>query len=66
MSIEVNGKKVDFVKNETVENLLKRVKYSFPLVVVKINDEVVPRSDFSEVFIPDNSKISVVHMISGG
>lgn len=66
MSIEVNGKKVDFVKNETVENLLKRVKYSFPLVVVKINDEVVPRSNFSEVFIPDNSKISVVHMISGG
>ena len=66
MSIEVNGKKVDFVKNETVKDLLSRVKYSFPLVVVKINNKVIPRSDFSEVIIPDNSKISVVHMISGG
>jgi len=66
MSIIVNGRKIDFVKNETVKDLLKRVKYSFPLVVVKINDKVIPRSDFSKVVVPDNSKIDVIHMISGG
>ena len=66
MSIEVNGKEVKWIKDETVKELLKRVKYSFPLVVVKINDKVVPRSNFSDVIIPDNSKISVIHMISGG
>jgi len=64
--IEVNGKQFDFVKNETVKQLLSRMKYTFPLVVVKINDKVVPRNDFSEIIIPDNSKISVIHMISGG
>ena len=66
MSIEVNGRKVDFVENETVKDLLKRMKYTFPLVVVKINDKVVLRKDFLEVIIPDNSKVAVVHMISGG
>jgi len=66
MSITVNGKKTDFVKDETVKDLLSRVKYSFPLVVVKINNKVIPRSKFSEVVVPDNSKISVIHMISGG
>jgi thiazole synthase/sulfur carrier protein len=66
MSIEVNGKKVDWVQDETVKDLLKRVKYSFPLVVVKIDDKVVLRSDFSNVKIPNNSKVSVIHMISGG
>ncbi|HEC72347.1 MAG TPA: sulfur carrier protein ThiS [Thermoplasmatales archaeon] len=66
MSIIVNGRKIDFVKNETVKDLLKRVKYSFPLVVVKINDKVIPRSDFSKIVVPDNSKIDVIHMISGG
>ena len=66
MSIEVNGRKVDFVENETVKQLLNRMRYTFPLVVVKINDKVVPRKDFSEVIIPDNSKVAVVHMISGG
>lgn len=66
MSIEVNGRKVDWVENETIKQLLKRMRYTFPLVVVKINNEVVPRKDFSDVKIPDNSKVAVIHMISGG
>jgi thiamine biosynthesis protein ThiS len=66
VSIEVNGRKVDWVENETIKQLLKRVKYTFPLVVVKINKEVIPRKDFSNVVVPDNSKIDVIHMISGG
>lgn len=66
MSIEVNGKNVDWVKNETVEKLLKRMNYTFPLVVVKINEKVVPKQDFSKTIIADKSKIAVIHMISGG
>jgi len=59
MSIEVNGKHAEWVKNETVEQLLKRMKYTFPLVVVKINEKVILKKDFK-------SKIAVLHMISGG
>lgn len=66
MSIEVNSRKVDWVENETVSQLLKRMRYIFPLVVVKINDKVVPKRDFSNVIVPDNSKVAVIHMISGG
>ena len=64
--IEVNGRKVEWVKNETVKELLKRVRYTFPLVVVKIDDMVVPKDSFSEKIIPDESRIAVIHMISGG
>ena len=64
--IIVNGKNIDFVKNETVSDLLKRMKYVFPNVVVKINGELVKRSDFTDTFIPDKSKVFVIHMISGG
>lgn len=66
MSIEVNGRKVDWVENESVKEFLKRMKYTFPLVIVKINDNLIPRADFSEVIVPNNSKIAVIHMISGG
>jgi len=66
MSIEVNQKNVEWVENETVEQLLKRMKYTFPLVVVKINDKVIPKKDFHVSIIPDKSKIVVLHMISGG
>ncbi|MGF3554888.1 MAG: sulfur carrier protein ThiS [Thermoplasmatota archaeon] len=66
MSIEVNGKNIQWVQNETVEQLLKRMKYTFPLVVVKVNEKVIPRKDFGTTIIPDKSKIAVIHMISGG
>lgn len=66
MSIEVNGRKIEWIENETVKDLLKRMRYTFPLVVVKINDKVVPRSNFPDFIVPDNSKIAVIHMISGG
>ena len=64
--IEVNGRTIIWVENETVQQLLIRVKYTFPLVVVKINDRLIPRGKFSKVIIPDKSKIAVIHMISGG
>ena len=64
--IEVNGKKVEWLENETVSGLLKRMRYVFPLVVVKINDKVVPKNDFSKVVVPDKSRVAVIHMISGG
>lgn len=64
--IEVNGRSIDFVGDETVKDLLKRMKYTFPNVVVKINGELVKRNDFPSTVVPDDSKISVIHMISGG
>ena len=64
--IEVNGKSVDFVENETVKELLKRMKYTFPNVVVKINGDLVKRADFGDTIVPDGSKIAAIHMISGG
>lgn len=64
--IKVNGNNVDFIKNETVSQLLKRMKYIFPNVVVKINGDLVKRIDFIETIITDNSEVSVIHMISGG
>jgi sulfur carrier protein len=66
MTIEINGKEKAFVEDETVKQLLKRLKYTFPLVVVKINGNVIPRKDFSEVIVPDKSKVTILHMISGG
>ena len=66
MGLLVNNKPVAYVEHETVQELLKRLKYSFPLVIVKINGKHVFRDSFSEVIIPKNADIKVIHMISGG
>ena len=66
MSIEVNGRKIDWVENETIKQLLRRMRYTFPLVVVKIDQKVIFRKDFPNVVVPNNSRVDVIHMISGG
>ena len=66
MSIEVNGRNITWVEGETIKQLLSRMRYTFPLVVVKIDQKVIPRKDFPDVVVPDNSRIDVIHMISGG
>ena len=66
MNITVNKKTVDYVKGETVKDLLKRLKYTFPLVIVKINKDHVPRTKYSDAIVPENADIQVIHMISGG
>ena len=42
------------------------MRYTFPNVVVKINGKLVKRTDFKDTIVPDDSEISVIHMISGG
>ena len=64
--IEVNGREVEYKENETVSELLYRMKYTFPNIVVKINGKLVKKDDFKNTIVPDNSEIEAIHMISGG
>jgi len=66
MSIIVNGKTIDYIEQETVSDLLNRMHYTFPLIIVKINDKLIKRTQYDKTIIPDNAIIDVVHMISGG
>ncbi len=66
MTIEVNTQKMDWVKGETITQLLKRMNYTFPLVVVKMDGTLIPKSEFGSRTVPDSSKVEVIHMISGG
>jgi len=64
--ITVNKREVPWVQNETVHDLLKRMKYTFPLVIVKINNQLIPRNRYQETRVPDQASVDVIHMISGG
>ena len=66
MSITVNGKNISYMKDESVTELLKRMRYTFPLIIVKINGKLVKKKDYKVTIIPDNADVKVVHLISGG
>ena len=66
MSLFVNNKSVEFLEKETVTDLLKRMNFTFPLVVVKINKTLIPRDSYKTTIIPQDADIQIIHMISGG
>lgn len=50
----------------TVTDLLKIKNFTFRMLVVKINDVVVKKDDYSTATIKDGDNVQVIHLISGG
>ena len=67
MDIILNNNKEHF-KGErmTVRELLAAKNYTFRMLVVKINDKLVPKDDYDHAVITDGDHVMVLHLISGG
>ena len=50
----------------TVRQLLAAMRYTFPLIVVRINGEVIARSDYDSATVGDGDKVEAIHLIGGG
>jgi len=64
--ISVNEQPLAWRENLSVSELLKICKYSFPLIIVKINGEIVAKSEYEKFMVPDGANVSVIHLMSGG
>jgi len=50
----------------TVQDVLDALKFSFRMIVVKVNGKVVLRREFATTPVPDGAEVQAIHMISGG
>jgi len=69
MNLILNHSPEVIVTNEqaiTVAELLKIKTFTFRMLVVKINDAVVKKDDYSTATIRDGDNVQVIHLISGG
>ena len=64
--ITVNGKETEWHEGMTVADLLKAKKYSFPLIIITINGNIVPKAKYPDTKIPDGAEVKANHLISGG
>ena len=64
--ITVNKEEMEWEAGMTVQDVLVRRKYTFPMIVVKVNDVVVQKEFFDSYRIPDGADVKVIHLISGG
>ena len=66
MSIDVNGETLPYIKDETVSELLARMNYVFPMLVVVVDGKLIQEADFNSSKFEDGAKIEVIHLTSGG
>jgi sulfur carrier protein len=50
----------------TVADVLAERRFIFPLLVVSINGQHVPREAFATAVVPQGANVVVVHLMSGG
>lgn len=64
--IHVNGKEFQWEEGMTVAELLRRKTYTYPKIVVKINDVVIPNEQFETTVIHDGDDVKAIHLLAGG
>ncbi|MDP2422765.1 MAG: sulfur carrier protein ThiS [Bacteroidales bacterium] len=67
MKITLNNMADEFDANEiTVDQLLALKNFTFKMLVVKLNGQVIRKHEFETVTIKDGDEVAVIHLISGG
>ena len=64
--ILVNGREFQWDNDITVEELLKLKKFTYPRIVVVINDNIVPYEMYSSALVKDGDNVQVIHLMAGG
>ena len=67
MVIRVNDRhEIESAGGVTVSELLAQMRYTFPHIIVKVDDVVVPVGEYATHVIPDGAEVFVIHLMAGG
>jgi len=67
MKISLNHKEESMAgESLSVSALLAMMKFSFPLIIVKINGRLVRKEDYERVYVGDGDNVEAIHLMSGG
>lgn len=64
--IKVNKENMEYQEGMTVKDVLQKKKYTFRMITVIVNGEVIPKDKYSTFKIMDGDNIDVIHIMSGG
>jgi len=62
----VNEEEMEWQAGMTVQDVLDRRKYTFPLIIVQVDGQLVPKEEYAAYLVPDGADVKVIHLISGG
>lgn len=50
----------------TISELLEYKKFTFKMLVVKVNGKPIKKEDYATTYLKDGDNVQVIHLISGG
>ncbi|MCK4676784.1 MAG: sulfur carrier protein ThiS [Bacteroidales bacterium] len=67
MNIILNNRPESFKADKlTVNELLKVKNFTFRMLVIKINGNLIKKTEYDTSTISDGDKVMVMHLVSGG
>jgi len=67
MNITLNNRPESFEQSDlTINQLLEIKKFTFKMLVIKVNGELVKKDEYESFQIKDGDDVNVLHLISGG
>ena len=66
IKIKVNGKKLTFDHNSSVEKLTKKLKIPLNKVAIELNKKILDKKKLKKIKLSNGDKIEIVHFIGGG
>ena len=66
IKIKVNGKKIIFNNNTSIEKLTKKLKIPINKVAIELNKKILDKKKLKIIKLNNNDKIEIVHFIGGG
>ncbi len=67
MQITLNNK-IEVFPNETltIKEILELKKFTYPKLIVKLNDVIIEKEDFDSTFVKEGDNLMILHLLAGG
>jgi thiamine biosynthesis protein ThiS len=66
MTIILNGEKKQIDSNSNIEQLLMNLNLENKRLAVEVNQNIIPRGEFSSYTLQESDKVEIVQAIGGG
>lgn len=64
--IQLNNRPEGYEEGMTVQSLIKKKRFTHPMLIVRINGQYIEEELYAETPINDGDDVKIIHPIAGG
>lgn len=64
--IKLNNRDFEWEEGLTIQDLLNKKSYTYPKLIIKINNVLISSEEYSSTVIRDGDDVKIIHLLAGG